>query len=224
MMALPPECQAIQDNIEGLEQERRSEQEELQQAAPGQKPSIIQRIRAINRQIVALEDQLAQCIATTPPPPPPPPPLSATFTGTASITTTFSQAPGPFTQSVQFGLFFDGFRTFISITGFPAITTAPFSTPFGSNTTTVTKIGGGSGSYASGNIVMPITLRFDQSLDLPFFEEDSTLGLVLTTNSPGSPVNAGGNVSLVGSGTFQDGVLGGSTGNLTIAGTISPVP
>jgi hypothetical protein len=221
---VPSECRELANGIASLEQERNDLQEELHHAAPGEKPAIVAQIRALNRQISAARDQLADCIANAPPPPPPPPPLAATFTGTATITTTNSSAPGPFTAGVQLGLFFDGARTFVVITSFPPIATTPFSTPFGPNVTTVTKTGGGSGSFANGNIVMPLTLHFDQSLDLPFFDEDSDLPLGISTNPPGSPVDGSGGVTLAGSGVFQGGFLGGATGTVSITGTISPVP
>jgi hypothetical protein len=217
-----PECKELADMIEALEQERSDLQQELQSAAPGQKAGLVAQIKALNRQIAAAHDQLVDCLG--PPPPPPPPPLLATFTGTATITTTNGSAPGPFTAGVQLGLLFDAARTSVLITSFPLIATQPFSTPFGDNVTTVSKTGGGFGSYANGNIVMPLTLHFDQSLDLPVFEEDSDLTLGVSTNPPGSPVDATGGVTLAGSGVFQRGFLGGATGTLSISGTISPVP
>jgi hypothetical protein len=224
MMAIPDACQPIADEIAGLEAERRDLQAELQQAPTGQKAFLVRQIKAINSQIAVLSDQLADCLRDTPPPPLPPPPLDATFRGTATITTTNGSAPGPFSSPVSLSLIFDGARTFVAITSFPPIATPPFQTPVGTNVTTVSRIGGGQGSYAGGAIIMPLTLHFDHSIDLPFFEEDSDLGLVLTTNPPGSPVDPSGTVGLVGSGPFTGGFLGGSTGTVTIAGTITPTP
>jgi hypothetical protein len=223
-MPVPAECQSIQDEIDGLQQERELLQEQLQEAPPSQKPALIRLIRALNVQILAAQNRLADCIADSGPPPPPPPPLEGRFDGTATITTTFGQAPGPFTQPVRFGVMLNGARTVIAITSFPTIQTT-FDTSLGRNTTTITRTSGGSGSYAAGNIVMPLGLRFDHSINLPFFEEDSDLNVVLTTNPPGSPVSPEpfGSVTLVGSGTFNGGILGGSTGNLTISGRISAV-
>src|SRR5688572_24480896 len=125
-MSVPAECLELAQSIEALEQERRDLQEELRTAATGQKAFLVAQIRAVNRQIAALSDQLADCIANTPPPPPPPPPLPAVFAGTATITTTNSSAPGPFTAAVQLGLLFDGNRTSVLITSFPPIATQPF--------------------------------------------------------------------------------------------------
>jgi hypothetical protein len=150
--------------------------------------------------------------------------LEATFTGTATVTTTYAQAPGPYVEPIQIGLRFDDARTAVEITSFPTIKTEPFQTPFGMNTTTITKIGGGSGTYNSGALTMPLTLRFDHSVNLPFVEEDSTQDVVLSTNPPGAPVDSAGKVTLAGSAPFKGGILGGSTGSLTIEGTIAPVP
>jgi hypothetical protein len=223
-MAIPDTCQPLADEIAELEQERNDLQAELQQAPTGQKASLATRIKALNRRIATLEDQFTECLRNAPPAPEPLPPLAATFAGTATITTTNASAPGPFAAPITLALILDGARTFIAITTFAPISTVPFSTPFGSNVTTVSKTGGGQGSYANGAIVMPLTLHFDQSLDLPIVDEDSDLALVLRTDPPGSPVDAAGAVSLAGSGTFSGGFLGGATGTLTIAGTISPVP
>jgi hypothetical protein len=223
-MALPDACQPIADEIAALEQERNDLQADLQQAAPGQKAHLATQIKALNSRIATLSNQLADCLRDTPPPPPPPPPLQATFAGTATITTTNASAPGPFTSPIVLGLIFDGARTFVAITSFPPIATAPFPTPVGTNVTTVSRTGGGQGSYAAGAIRMPLILHFDQSIDLPFFEEDSDLSVLLTTDPPGSPVDPAGSVSLAGSGPFSGGFLGGATGTLTIVGAISPVP
>jgi hypothetical protein len=224
-MTIPTTCQPIAQEIEDLRAERTDLQLELQQAPTGQKAALATRIKALNRRIRVLEDRLADCLRDTPPPPPPPPPLEAVFTGTATITTTNASAPGPFTASVNLGVIFNAARTFVGITSFPPIATTPFPTPVGDNVTTVTRSGGGSGSYAAGTIVLPLALHFDQSIDLPFLEEDSNLAVVLSTAGPGgSPVDGNGSVKLLGTGVFNGGFLGGSTGTITIVGTISPVP
>jgi hypothetical protein len=223
-MTIPVQCQGIADSIADMEAERRDFQAELQQAATGQKAFLAAQIKALNRKIAVAHDQLTDCLQLFPPPPPPPPPLEAVFSGTATITTTNSSAPGPYSSAVQIGLLFDSARTFVAITSFPTIATDPFDTPFGPNVTTVTKNGGGFGSYAGGSIAVPLGLHFDQSIDLPFFEEDSDLSVGLSTNPPGSPVDSNGAVTLAGSGVFGSGFLNGATGTLTIAGTISPVP
>jgi hypothetical protein len=222
---VPAQCQSIQDEIDGLQQERESLQEELQDAPPSQKPGLIRLIRALNAQIRIAQDRLAECVGDPGPTPQPQPPVEGRFVGTATVTTTYSQAKGPFFQPVAFGVLLNGARTVIAMTSFPTIQVT-FDTPFGLNTTTVTRTSGGSGGYNAGNIVVPLGLRFDHSIDFPFFEEDSDLNVVLATSPPGSPLNPEpfGQVTLVGSGTFAGGILGGETGTLTVSGTISAPP
>jgi hypothetical protein len=180
----------------------------------------LRRLGSLNRLLVAARSRLAHCLAA--PALQPQQPLEARFTGTATLTTTFGQAPGPFVEDLAFNVVFDSSRTMLSIVSFPLIVER-FETPLGENTTTITRRSGGSGSYSAGNIVLPLGLRFDHSVDLPFFQEDSDLDIVLTTAPPGSPLTPEpfGNVTLAGSATFSRGVLGGDTGTLVIAGTIS---
>ena len=112
----------------------------------------------------------------------------------------------------------------MTITNFPPLSTPPFDTPYGRNQTTITKTAGGAGTYRDGNGSIPLTLHFDHSLDLPFFEEDSDISMVLSTDPPGSPVDEFGQVTLAGSGIFKKGFLNGATGTISIVGTISPAP
>ena len=61
-------------------------------------------------------------------------PLSATFTGTATMTTTNEHARGPFTSDVRLSLSFEDCRTTLRITEFPPIVvTFPTSTIAGDN-------------------------------------------------------------------------------------------
>jgi len=154
------------------------------------------------------------------------PPIDAIFTGNSELTTTYPSAPGPYYNDLRFKIRINGDRTVITLTDFPAIGTS-FDTPLGTNTTVITRTGGGTGRYAAGTIVIPIALHFDQSIDVPGLEEDSDLSLELSTDPPGSPLRPEpfGNVTLVGSGQFIGGILGGYTGTLTIRGVIAqPVP
>jgi hypothetical protein len=147
------------------------------------------------------------------------------------LTTTDPKAGGPFTEPITIGLYFGPGRETVKIIDFPPVVTDPYLTDVGTNVTTVTLASGGSGNTnpTTGVITLGATLKFDHSIDLPFYEEDSTLSLPLTTgtsgNMTGSPVNQStGAVTLVGSGTFKDGYLGGKTGRVTITGTITPIP
>ena len=108
----------------------------------------------------------------------------------------------------------------ITIVLFPEIRFG-FDTPLGSATTTVTRIGGGTGSYAAGAITVPITLRFATIVYAgPVeLEDHSKFSLILSTDPPGgSPVTPEpfGKVNLAGSGNFMGGHLNGSTGTLRV--------
>jgi hypothetical protein len=149
----------------------------------GQKGPIVARIKVINQQIAAAENELADCIANDSPPTPAPPPLVATFTGVATMTTTKRPATGPFAPNVQLDLLIDGLRTWMRSTSFPTITTAPVSTPFGANLTTITKTVGGFGNFANGHIAVSITPC--TSPKASGLLGDSDQPFILTTNLPG---------------------------------------
>lgn len=218
-MPIPAACQSIEDEIDEVRQDRDQLNDELGHASGGEERALLRLIKRLDLRLVGLQKQLADCIASQPPELPP---IEAIFTGISELTTTFTSAPGPYFNDVRFKLLINGDRTVITITSFPAIT-ALFDTPLGSNQTTVTRTGGGTGSYAAGAIVVPITLHFDHSIDLPLYEEDSDLSFELSTDPPGSPVTPEpfGNVTIAGSGRFIGGILGGSTGTLTVRGTIA---
>jgi hypothetical protein len=150
------------------------------------------------------------------------PPLQSQFTGTATLTTTYSRAPGPFAEQVSIGLLFSGDRKTVTVDSFPPITTLPFSVGIlGSDTVTITLTGGGTGAFdsATGRMDIVVTLHFHHSNSLL---GDSDLTMMLSTDQ-GSTLNKGA-ITIGGSGMFMGGVLGGSTGTLVIAGTISPSP
>lgn len=221
-MTVPAECQNIVDHIAEMEGERRDLQLELQEAATNEKAGLVWQIKALNKQLAVADNQLTDCLAAHRGPPPPPP-LASTLSAVVTLTTSKPEAAGPYAMPIEFGCIFDGNRTVIALTSFPDIATS-FDTPVGRNTTTVSKVAGGSGSYSAGQIDMSITLHFDQSIDLPFYEEDSDLPLVMSTSPPGSAVDATGAVTISGTGTFVGGYLAGATGTVTITGTFSPVP
>ena len=174
-------------------------------------------------------------------------PLSTVFTGTSTLTTTFPEAPGPFRTQVTIGVEFSAARDRVVITSFPDIRTLPFPTPLGSNTTTVEYVGGPPGTFGPGTgaLAIPLSLRFDQSIDVPWlsYEEDSTITIPLSTSgaadgADAAPVNpTTGAATLVGTAEFQGGVLGGdeplggalgtldrARGTLVLSGAFDPIP
>jgi hypothetical protein len=72
-------CQAIITEIASLERLKRSLQQQLRFAAPGEKPGIITQINEVNAEIAAQEAALAQCRADNPPTPTPTPTPSPTL-------------------------------------------------------------------------------------------------------------------------------------------------
>jgi hypothetical protein len=129
---------------------------------------------------------------------------------------------------------FSSDRKTVTITNFPPISPPPISLPWplGSDTVTVSLTSGGIGGFdpVSGAMGIPVNLHFHHSNSLL---SDSDLQLLLSTGpeqSPhgvfhdeGTPMN-NGNITLVGDGAFNGGVLGGSDASLVINGTVSPSP
>lgn len=224
-MPIPTQCQPIADRISILEQEKRAIGEELQAAPTPMKAHLAGLVKRYISLIQAEKRALDECRSKYGTPIPQP--LVATCTGTVEFTTTFPQAPGTYRGAVTIGLWFDGTRNSVLVTSL-SIDPVIFSTPFGNNTLSISKIGGGSGVYSkqTGDLAVSLLLGFDNSIDLPFVEEDSELSITLSTAPPfGSPVTSMGQVTVAGSGVFQKGIfLNGFTGTIVAVGTITPVP
>jgi hypothetical protein len=157
-------------------------------------------------------------------------PLQTTFAGTAVVSIPDQDVRED--RDIELGIRFDVSRTRVTITSFPAITTDKFDTPFGSTTSTVTLASGGEGSFdpASGSLELPVTLQFDQSLDIPLINEDVRATFRLSTAKPGAALDRdSGAVTLAADSTF-DGIGGGVNPldgldvSVTITGTLDPRP
>lgn len=129
------------------------------------------------------------------------------------------------------GTMFNAARTIVQVTSFPPIIVGPFSTVVGPNTTTITHSAGGIGRFTetTGDIAVSIDLFFNHSIDILFYEEDSTLPFMLGTGSSGTlvgaPLNRGTcGLTLVGTGVFSGRFLGSSLATLTIAGALADLP
>jgi hypothetical protein len=204
---------------------------ELKHAPPEERLALARifraKIREDNKQLVTLRAQLAECIASQPTVPPP---TEAYFIGLSELTTTNENAAGPYFNDLAFRLNIGGDPARITIETFPALG-AVFDTPLGPGTTTITLIGGGTGSYDAGKISLPMTLHFATTIETPVKDitDSSDLGIELSTDPPeGSPVTPPpgplGNVTLFGSGQFIGGFFGKKpdTGKLKVTGTIKP--
>lgn len=154
-------------------------------------------------------------------------PLESTFTAEVTLLTSSSVAAGPYHDKISIGALFSGDRTGV-VFSFPQLSVGG---------ATVTLIAGGVGTVevstfpgVSGVMNVPVTLNFNQELN-----GNSTLSITLTTGteqSPhgnfkdkGTPLDAVGNIKLVGDGSFVGGnILAGCDASLVIQGTFSPVP
>jgi hypothetical protein len=200
-------------------------QEELHHAAPGEKPFIVGQIKQITaditknsatgKKLAAAKKAFAKCLTDNGLLPA----LNATFKGTATLTTSNSNAKGPFNQSVNIGLRFSvRDHKDVSITSFPKIS-VKYDTPIGQVTTTVT-MNSGSGTFnkSTNKITLNLSLAFKHSTA---FAGDSTLAIKLNTDSA---LDAAGKITVSGSSKFKDGYLDGDTCTLSVKGTISPRP
>lgn len=154
-------------------------------------------------------------------------PLDSTFAVDVTLRTGSSAAAGPFHDTISIGALFSGDRRTV-VFNFPQLSVGG---------ATVTLLSGGIGTVdvttspvVSGVMNVPVTLKFSQELN-----GDSTLLINLTTGteeSPqrkftdsGTPLDAAGNIKLVGDGSFSGGnILGGNDASLVIQGTFSPAP
>lgn len=135
-------------------------------------------------------------------------------------------------RNVELGLHFDPANSQVTITNFPPLVTKPFHTPFGNSVCTVTLIGGGTGSFdrAAGQLAIPVTLKFDQSLDVPGVQEDARLELELRSDRQGGAAldASSGKAILAGEGAFQGNgainPLKHKKCQMRIDGQVSPVP
>jgi hypothetical protein len=221
-------CEDLKDKVDALKDQIIMLQDELSVAPSNQKPLLAAKIKKLNQALAKAQADLKACYIEHEEGQ-----LTATLSGTATLTTTEPNASGPFQKPVTIGLFFPIGREVVAIESVSPIVTDPFPTDLGMNTTTVTKVASwpGSSNPTYGTLALALRLKFDHSVDAPLYEEDSTLQLTLTTGKSefgalhGSPINQStGAVKLVGENIFQGGYLGGQKGRITITGTIHPIP
>jgi hypothetical protein len=211
-------CEDLQQQVNDLQKKIADLQRDLRGSSGHEKWDILAQISELLEALKPAQKALAECRGIKPP-------VECTSSGTATLTTTNDSAPGPYTVNLSMKLRFDASRNQVTITYFPEFRTEPFDTPFGTNVTTVSKTGGGTGTFDNGQMTVPLTLHFDHSADIIFYDEDSDLSITLSTAAPGgSPIGPDGRFSIVGTGTFKGGFLGGSSCTIVMTGTVSPVP
>ena len=125
---------------------------------------------------------------------------------------------------------FSAGRDSLSITKFEEIVTPSYQADLGparvANRTTVRLKSSEVGSVTrDGHVSIPVVLRFDHSVDAPFYEEDSDLPLTLSTKGHGGkPIDAGGRAILSGVGRFEGGALSGRQCAVTYRGQLAHRP
>lgn len=187
-------------------------------------PEMLVEVKALWKEVAIKSAQYNTCMLSLPDSKPD---KVVVFNGQAVLTTSDSHANGPFTENISIELLFHKYdhRSF-DVIGFPPIIVGPFSTPAGSNTTTITLKGAAHGSFepASGTVKLTLPLHFHES---HIFAADSDITFLLSTETQhpkASRMDNAGHVTISGTATFQSGFLGGDTGTLTVKGTLSPHP
>jgi hypothetical protein len=197
-------------------------QKQVQHATSGEKSALLHQIQVLRNDLTknsdlakeakAKEQEYEQCIVShggllE---------LKATFSGKATMHTSNSDAPGPYSMDDTIGLLFSEWNhANVTITSFPPLS-ATFDTPLGTNTTTVTLIAG-SGTYnPDGYLTMTLDLHFHHTL-----VSDSRLHITLKNVEP---MDSTGKVSVMGSAPFQDGYLDGDECTLQVKGAVMPHP
>lgn len=150
--------------------------------------------------------------------------LESTFTGEITVTIDY-EGVGPQTGPATIVALFAGQALTISSIAPNPFKTEPFSTPFGQNVTTVTVTPKPGIFDVERHISVPLHVKFDHSVDVPFYQEDSTLNLTLNTRAEsGTPVDAEGNATAIGSGNLKDGYLNGKACSVKLTGRFTPAP
>jgi len=149
-------------------------------------------------------------------------PLTATFTGSAELTTTHpnERLRGPFRRDgLRFDVRFTDCRTVVSVPMFPTISEPLVGFD---NTVTLRRVDSSAGTFSptSGRLTLPIELLMTHTHPLV---GDSTIQMTLTTDGGATVDNAGG-IVLVGRREFRGGFFNGHEGRIEVRGTLSPNP
>lgn len=228
MSCVDPEelCIDLEKNLEDLLSDLAGFQSDLQSAPTQAKSALMGVIKKLNVQIGKKEVELAACYAAKNISN-----LETTLMGTAKLTTTYPNAPGPYNLPIKVALTFFKGRRKITLYFGPFVA-AKFSTPLGENVTTIklNKYGGEMGDFnrKTGEMCVFLSLLFDQSVRI-LADENSLLNLELNTDvvdgMQGIPLNRNTReLTLVGKGQFEGGALDKQYAELTITGTIADLP
>jgi hypothetical protein len=146
--------------------------------------------------------------------------MNAHFKGKATLYTTNSHAPGPYTSDVDITLHFgDWDHSAVTVTHFPPVSVTYDTHTFAGMVTTTVTMESGFGTYDPQNKGISITLNlfFHHSTSLA---GDSTLHITIG----GGPIGADGSVDAYGGAPFKGGFLGGDECSLEVKGKVAPHP
>lgn len=233
---IPAECAEFSETIRSLDTRIAALQRRLDSASPAAKEDLLRTINRFNSQRDAAQRDLTRCIrdAGIRQRQLAPSELTSRFVGTATLQTTDNNAAGPFVVDLDIDLSFSRNRCRVTITRFPSLKLKTRDLPvIGRVNVTVSKTGGGSGSFhpVSGRMSIPITLNFHYDTAL-IGDDDATFNLTTgrsvsrssAFDITGSALTARGNIILTGITRFRNGYLSGKDGSLLITATISPHP
>ena len=236
-IVVPAECAQLSESIRSLETRIARLQQRLNSASPAAKADMLATIRRLNSELDTAKTELRSCLRDhgATPRESAANELTSGVTGRATLETTNDSAPGPHNvDDLDLELRFSRNRCHVTVTRFPSISIMTDRIRgVGRIRVTITRTGGGTGSFhpVSGRMNIAITLHFHY--DTPLVADDdanfslSTDGSITRNNAAlltGSPLDADGNIRFVGSGKFRNGFLGGSNGTLVIRATMSPRP
>lgn len=162
---VPAACEQISETIRTLDARIAGFQRRLNSASGAAKDDLLRTIDRLNSERDSAQTSLTRCIrdAGVTQRQLSPSELTARLIGTASLLTSDSNAPGPFEVDLDIDLTFSRNRCRVTIARFPTIKLKTKDLPVvGRVAITVTKTGGGSGSFhpVSGRMHIPITLHF----------------------------------------------------------------
>jgi hypothetical protein len=218
-------CTAIYNQLAALKSERAGFQNDLKTATPGEKHFLVSQIQKLNPKIAAKASEYKHCEQVHGGKPD----LNTVFSGKATMTTSNSNAPGPYQADLTHrkiikGVFPHWCHNSLRISFFPTIVVGPYSTPVGDNTTTVTLVSEPSSTVdpSNGRVDITVKLHFHHSLAVA---ADSDLVITISTDKPGGERRqSNGAITLVGDAAFQGGYLGDNTCHLIIGGKLIPGP
>jgi hypothetical protein len=248
MGTIHPDCQKIADEIKLLQQELIALSDDLNHAAPGQKPAIAAQIKKLNSQISAKRKLYNLCMANHT--------VLAPVTSILSGNVSIWFGPGGYSAPATPTITFSGYNHADAELLFPDVLfedAIHFTSILGNGGADfIIRLVGGkaTGTYDSNshNLSIPLTFKFiptsitgflsflikiDPS-ELPLRSPGLTTRNVTSHLTPagsisGSPLNTSpgqdyGKIKLVGSGIATDGIAKGREFVIELSGTLNPVP